>query len=663
MSAPVIIYDTNLDKMAYLPLAFNVGYHLRANEVGRAWFSVPFDDPHLSEIQELRYAEIFNGDTRVELFRILKSWKEQKSGKESVRFECEHVLGTLMDDEFDDTFYEGAAGTTDAITDILAEQGTGNWQIGTCAFAESYLYEWKRGTSLLKALLDVPKRFQEGYFWTFDTSSYPWTISLIVPPTTVTAYIDYGRNMESIQRKKDVTGLVTKLYPHGAKAGTDQIDITSEEPSSNAYITNNTAIYGTIVHHWTDQRYTTAVELYAAAQEYLIEISEPSYTYRIDAADVYRLTGESIDLFTIGALAKVDNPEIEITTEVRVMEIKKSDVTGKPGNLALTFANKGQEFDLSPKLSVNDLSNVSITDIPGGVPGQLPSVPDGAGLYITTDYLGYHTGVAWATYMDSTGKLWAQHDDAHFQFDPVAGTLDIKVTAINLDGTVDIIGTTQIKDLAVTNAKINDLTVTKLTAGNLTVEMNLTTGGTLKSDNYVFESSGWKIDHDGNARFNNATVRGTLNATDIVAGTLNFTGGMGRANLLVENNEIKADSVRTDQIKIDGNLTFYGMNSIIGIDRIFRSTTAALTQPWIQLANTALTLNSGSTVGNDVTLTATDKIYIIASGDLTLSANGDGFNIISAKVVDSKRFVIGHEGYIECFIGGVTRYLAFREEV
>ena len=133
---------------------------------------MPTDDTHLSEIQELRYAEIYDGNRRIELFRILKSEKGQDSGKDFQRFECEHVLGTLMDDEFDDIFYAGQTGTTAAITDILAEQGTARWQIGTNAFTESYLYEWARGTSLLKALLDVPKRFQEGYFWTFDTTSY-----------------------------------------------------------------------------------------------------------------------------------------------------------------------------------------------------------------------------------------------------------------------------------------------------------------------------------------------------------------------------------------------------------------------------------------------------------------------------------------------------------
>ena len=43
----------------------------------------------------------------------------------------------------------------------------------------------------------------------------------------------------------------------------------------------------------------------------------------------------------------------------------------------------------------------------------------------------------------------------------------------------------------------------------------------IESDNYVSGSAGWKIERDtGNAEFQNATIRGTLNATDITAGTL-----------------------------------------------------------------------------------------------------------------------------------------------
>jgi len=420
----VIIYDASLKAVADLPQAYNISYELRANEVGKASFSIPIDDVHLSEITQRRYAEIYDGDRRIELFRITKL---NKQGNE-LHVSCEHVLATLRDTEINDTLY-GSAGTSTAIGEVLAEQTVAHWQAGTCGFTEQFLYEWPRGTSLLKALLDIPARFQSGYFWTFDTSSHPWTINLEEPPTVVRAYIDYGRNMQSIEREEDVTDLVTKLYPHGAKAGADQIGITSVEPSGNEYITNYTYTSEVITRHWTNQNYATEQELYDAAVELLARQSQPKYTYRVSAADMYKITGESIDLFEIGTLVKVSNPEADIDAEVRVMSITKSDLTGKPGDIQLELANKGEEFDFADKVNVNDLSGIDINDIPGGTPGALPGPLVGTGLTVTTDYLGYHVGSDWKTYMDIAGRLWADAGaNAYFHFDPTIPSLEIKMT-------------------------------------------------------------------------------------------------------------------------------------------------------------------------------------------------------------------------------------------
>ena len=167
----------------------------------------------------------------------------------------------------------------------------------------------------------------------------------------------------------------------------------------------------------------------------------------------------------------------------------------------------------------------------------------------------------------------------------------------------------------------------------------------------------------------NATV--SVNAGAVNAGTLNFAS-ISRSSLSilaaeigngqVTYGKIATDAVRTSEIKIDGNLTFYGTNSIIGIDKIFYSTTGALTGPYIQFAGTALTLYSGSTAGNDIVITSVDDVSIVAAGDLSLSFNSDAFVMQEADATDSLTLKVGHEGLIKCLIGGVTRYIAFREE-
>lgn len=66
----------------------------------------------------------------------------------------------------------------------------------------------------------------------------------------------------------------------------------------------------------------------------------------------------------------------------------------------------------------------------------------------------------------------------------------------------------KIANLAVDDAKIASLSAGKLTAGSIAV------GEYIQSTGYVAGSAGWRIDGNGNAELSNATVRGTVYATN-----------------------------------------------------------------------------------------------------------------------------------------------------
>ena len=97
------------------------------------------------------------------------------------------------------------------------------------------------------------------------------------------------------------------------------------------------------------------------------------------------------------------------------------------------------------------------------------------------------------------------------------------------------ITTAKIGDAAITNAKIADATITTakisdlsadkitsgtITGGEITVGTSTNTNGFIKSQNYSSGSAGWIIKPDGSAEFQNATIRGSLDAGDITSGTL-----------------------------------------------------------------------------------------------------------------------------------------------
>lgn len=507
-NSAVVIYNSSREPVADLHRASGVSYEQRINEVHRAWFNLSIDDPHVSECVGMRYAEIWNGDDRVDLFRIVRKFKHRESDQTYYRFECEHVLVTLMDKRFQATTYSGP-GTATSIGDVLAEQVTVNWQLGTCDFDRQFLYKWRPGTSLLEALISIPARFQCAYQLTFDTSSYPWTINLIEPPTTVTAYLDYSRNLKTIDIDEDFRGLYTRLYPYGAKAGEDQLDITGIEPSGYAYIENNVDAYGWIEQPWYDQRYTVAQNLYDAAVDRLALASVPKTRYTVGAADLYRLTEVSTDHFVLGALLSVNDTDMGVTIEARIVAVSKPDVDGMPGEVVIEIANKSEEFDLTRFVEVNDLSAMEMIAIPGGVVGALPATPTEAGLVACTDYFGFADGAGnWPMYMDKTGRLWADYGGYYFHFDPAASP------PLQIKGDGEWLGT---------------VLISKLVAGDLVVGMNLNTGGYIKSDNFVTDVSGWQINPDGSAEFQDVKVRGEIVANtgsvgSFTIGTYLYTG-------------------------------------------------------------------------------------------------------------------------------------------
>ena len=506
MNAPVTIYNAAMEPVADLPLAYEIAFEMSTVRLGHAWFSLPFDDPHIADCTLYRYAELYDGEARVELFRIVRRFLRRSTTGPYYRFECEHVLGTLVDKELTATLQSGPH-TAVTLADILAEQTVAHWQLGTCDFDRMFLYEWEPGTSLLKAITEVPSRFQDAaYLWTWDTTSYPWTLNLVAQPTTVSAYIDYGRNLKLIEKDEDCRGLYTRLIARGAGAGVDQLGLTSLAPGGLEYIDAATiGTYGVITRVWIDQRYTVAQNLYDAAVAKLAAASIPKVTYSVGAADLSRITGEATDRFTLGALVEVNDADIGVAVQVRIEEIRKGDLEGSPGETDLFLANGRHEFDYRDVVHTDDLSALHLSDVPGGMFGSFPAVPTVAGIYAASDYLGLSDGSAWRAYFDVLGRFKLVGDASHYL------TFDINATpplTIYSDG-----------------VWIGSVSISKLTAGNLAVEMNLTAGGSVKSNNYAAGSAGWKINNDGVAEFQSATVRGAITAlTGSIGGWTIATG-------------------------------------------------------------------------------------------------------------------------------------------
>jgi len=693
---PIVVYDADMNRVAHLPYAYNIGYEKKINQVWSATFYLPYDDPHASECLPLRFVEIYDGSVRIGLFRITTRKVSHTATRKAWWFQCEHVLATLNDSMLVDVHNAGSTGgTTGAIEYVLARQDPVRWELGQCDWSRNFLYRWENVT-LLEALLEIPTRFGEDYQWTFDTTAYPWTINLISPSTTVAAYIDYSRNLQEITREEDARELYTRLwaYGQGVQGSTAQVSIRDVNPTGEDFIDADTiGTYGIIERVWVDQRYTDSQSLYDAAVERLERHKTPIYRYTIKAADIYRLTGEEIDKFQLGAYVMVDDEELGIETSDRVVAISKPDIQGKPGEVSIQLANRMRELtDLTDVIyspSLDDVVDggtfarvlstsieaglIKLSAIPGGSLGAFPAPPSIAGLYLGASHMGYHDGSTWKTYMDIDGRFKLVGTDGYLEWDPSGnGSLSIKGD-VDITGTISaskVVGgtldfnaigrtglnviTNEIANGAVTDAKIDTLSVDKLTAGTLDGQYIILADG-----GYI--AQGKTSYNDSNAGF--WLGQGGVNALFNI-GDANYYMKWTGTSLLLKGTIY---GLLGESLNYDGHAA-YNVSDIRGF--------TGVTSQWLDLRNDTwygVDLDSYLYLGDPASLNSTGDLYLRASGDVIIKPLGNillqpqktygyvelslGTAPTTMQIMDWQSSGGSRSGWIKVQMGGVDRYI------
>src|SRR5690606_13816232 len=84
--------------------------------------------------------------------------------------------------------------------------------------------------------------------------------------------------------------------------------------------------------------------LMARCQALLNELKHPRVTYTVQASELYQLTGDPLDKFRTGAMVRVQDKEIGEDVTFRVLNVRKKDVIGAPGNVEIEIANRQQDI-------------------------------------------------------------------------------------------------------------------------------------------------------------------------------------------------------------------------------------------------------------------------------------------------------------------------------
>ena len=344
MAAPQI-FDRNMKRLAYLDNAMSVGYNLEMNALWTASFSMPADDKKNSYCLPLNYVEIFDGDERIDLFRIIGEDLERSDGATRV-YNCEHVLATLLNDVLFQYHQVGGALTrTPAVLNyILSKQTTRNWTLANCAFNRQFEYNFEN-TTLLSALFSVPNCFDRDYLWTWDTTRYPWTLSLVEPSSALKSEIRYRKNMTSIRKTTDASGIANRIYALGYGEGVNQLTIAGVN-NGLPYVedVNSIQSYGLSASILVDTRYEVAESLKAYAEQILKESAVPYISYEIAAIDLHRLTRDAFSRFRPGEIVRVLDAEDGISVRTLIVSVSKDDSSGDPGAVTVTIANKSRDI-------------------------------------------------------------------------------------------------------------------------------------------------------------------------------------------------------------------------------------------------------------------------------------------------------------------------------
>lgn len=355
---------------------YQVSYEKPVNQIWSAGFYLPANDPARKKVEQLHYAEIKDNDGEyIGLFRVMNRTTTFNSTGKYIKYELSHVLSTLIDSAIEGYKQTGRAWTTKAVIEwILSFQKVKNWKLGRCDFDRLFEYSFENQNGLADALFSVTEPFPEDFMWTYDTTSYPWTINLIKPDTKPVCRIREGWNLKDLSVEENPLKVVNKIYALGKGDGINNLNFKKINGGKN-YVEdlNSQNEYGLIEYIWKDERFTNEQSLLASAKAMLEKFKRPIVSWKTTAVDLTKsipskstIRIPSIDKLRTGQVVQLWT-EMFGTVNLRIVNEKKSDMFGDPGNIQLEIGYIGETVattlaDLERKMEIAKLSSVGATN-------------------------------------------------------------------------------------------------------------------------------------------------------------------------------------------------------------------------------------------------------------------------------------------------------------
>ena len=308
------------------------------------------------------WVKIYNQLGFVGIFRRISRERDITTNN---TYNLRHGIDILQDSVWDaEETYEGT--TTQFLTALLNKQtqlvnGVKPWVLGTCADASNVKKDINYDN-----LLDLFEGVTEqggGYYFTYDQTSFPWTVNLVAKPSAVESEFRLNRNIERCRISDNDSELCTRLILNVNEMVDDtalaqKTGKTVKQNESVIRTYNNTAAqanYGIIVKtadiDVTQDTFPNGPfpEADAWAQDFLNRRADPLLNIEIDGHVLKGITGFDWDDSKIATQVRVALPEYATAIAERCVSVNYTRLYGDPDRVTIGLANALPTFSSSMK--------------------------------------------------------------------------------------------------------------------------------------------------------------------------------------------------------------------------------------------------------------------------------------------------------------------------
>lgn len=330
MNMPRLLVKGSIDEKARLyPTSLQVS--MKVASISTASMTLNKDQPTVSVSDWVR---IYTTQGDAGVFVVKTVTTNQLTGDVTVNME--HAICLLKDMHLHEHYNSNGVNVPfdGVLKDLLSLQPVKHWAFGSSAYKDNNPYSWQTA-SIYSTLTNIMSSLDDPQM-SFDTSVYPFKLSIIKRPTEASCEMRISHNVAGMSISVDRSQMYTRLYAYGA----NDLKLSDSE-----YIQKNADKYGVICKLETNSDITQREHLVKWANNRLKRHCEPIVTVTISGYDLSSLTNQPFDRLKVGTVCRL--PLVEYGGAViqeRIDSVNFNDLIRTPEQCSITLSNAQEDI-------------------------------------------------------------------------------------------------------------------------------------------------------------------------------------------------------------------------------------------------------------------------------------------------------------------------------